>query len=96
MTDDTTRLPDLVVRTTACGDRFGWRLVTLDGGRFLTSMEQSGKDGSQPDYATREEARTAAGKVLIDLVRNQAAADTEGEIVPMSVRVDGDKGRLAA
>ncbi len=96
MTDTTNRLPDLVVRTTSCGDRFGWRLVTLDDERFLTSMEQAEKDGSQPDYATRVEARIAAGQVLLAMVRDQSGASVEGEIVSVSLQEAQGEGRLAA
>lgn len=96
MTDTTTRLPDLIVRTTSCGDRFGWRLVTLEDQRFLTSMEQSEKDGSPADYATRDEARRAAGQVLIGLVLMQNAESSDGEVVAMSSRDTPVTGRLAA
>ena len=81
MTDTTTRLPDLIIRTTASGDRFGWRFVTMDDERFLTSMEQSEKDGSPADYETRAEARQAAGRHLLALVENQP--DVAGEVVSM-------------
>ena len=78
----TARLPDLIVRTTSLGDRFGWRLVTIEGNRYLSSSEQAEKDGSPADYATRSEARQAAGKILIDLV-NAQPTQTKGEIVTL-------------
>jgi hypothetical protein len=80
MTDATDRLPDLLVRTTSRGERFGWRLVTTEGDRFLGSDEQAARDGSPADHATRAEARQAAGQVLLALVRAQAAP-LVGEVV---------------
>jgi hypothetical protein len=95
MTDTiTTRLPDLIVRTTSRGERFAWRLVTLDDERFLTSVEQSDVDGSPADFETRAEARQAGGRMLLSLVEAQNAV--EGEIVPMPVRAMTGPGRLAA
>jgi len=94
MTDTTTRLPDLLVRTTSRGDRFAWRLVTLDDERFLTSVEQSEVDGSDADFETRAEARQAGGRMLLSLVETQNAA--QGEIVPMPGRPMAGPGRLAA
>lgn len=96
MTDTTTRLPDLLVRTTARGERFAWRLVTMEDQRFLTSVEQSEKDGSPADFATRMEARQAGGRVLISLVEQQPDTIQEGEIVPMPSTSIGGPARLAA
>jgi hypothetical protein len=93
MTDTATRLPDLLVRTTARGDRFGWRLVTLEGDSFLNSVQQAESDGSPSDYATRTEARQAAGAVLLALVQAQPERTT-GEIVEM--RTPAGPARLAA
>jgi len=94
MTDTTTRLPDLLVRTTSRGDRFAWRLVTLDDERFLTSVEQSEVDGSNADFETRAEARQAGGRMLLSIVETRNAV--EGEIVPMPGRSMAGPGRLAA
>jgi len=94
MTDTTTRLPDLLVRTTSRGDRFAWRLVTLDDERFLTSVEQSEVDGSDADFETRAEARQAGGRMLLSLVETRNAA--QGEIVPMPGRPMAGPERLAA
>lgn len=96
MSDTTTRLPDLLVRTTSRGDRFAWRLVTLDDARFLTSVEQSDIDGSPADYGTRAEARQAGGAMLVSLVQAQPDAAGEGDLVDMPARTMAGPARLAA
>ncbi len=82
MTDAKTPLPDLIVRTTARGDRFGWRIVTLEGDRFLSSETQAETSGGPVDFESRIEARRDASRILLGLIESRAQAPA-GEIVEM-------------
>lgn len=82
MTDTHAPLPDLIVRTTARGDRFGWRIVTLEGDRFLSSDTQAETSGGPVDFESRSDARRDASRVLLGLIESQTQAPA-GEVVTM-------------
>ncbi|MFZ3482176.1 hypothetical protein [Sphingomonas sp. 3-13AW] len=89
-------LPDLIVCTAPDGDRFSWSLVTMDEQLYLTSKQHSLTRGTTPNHETRGEARQAAGAVLIALVEENARAETQGEVVPLSTSTQPKPARLAA